>query len=425
MDSVRLRENFRENRGDRLLARPFFIDKAEMDTVSGDLIRLYRILTDLPDRLFDGDVNRYCDHLEMDVAEAALLRPVGAARPSVYGRADLARVGYQFKLLEFNIGSRAGGVDVGELCGALLAVEPFRDFADEYRLGYVDTMAELARSIRDQAATIGRGDYPAVVLVEADGGLGRYAAGYGSMADGLRAAGVDLRLGELGQIRTAGDDLVLDGVRIDVVLRYFSVGQIHGDQQAVSALETLWRAHERGHVVVFTPFESYLPANKGALAFLSDPEWRPAFTTDELELIDRYVPWTRLVRGDGKGDRDLVDRCRAERANLILKPGNGFGGGGIVAGWELDDREWHEALMSSGGGGFIVQRRVVPTPDQIVDPKTGEIGAWRSAWGLFVTERGYGGTFIRAVPTDAGAVVSFGGNAATRITGVYSCPDES
>jgi hypothetical protein len=175
----------------------------------------------------------------------------------------------------------------------------------------------------------------------------------------------------------------------------------------------LLRAHEQGRVVVCTPFESYLPSNKGMLALLSGSEWRPAFTGDEIELIDRYVPWTRLL--PGRPDRELLDRCRAERANLILKPGNGFGGSGIIAGWAVDDREWKDAL-TSGSGGLTVQQRMSPTPDEIVDPATGEIGTW----GPFVTERGYAGTFIRAVPTDAAAVVSYGGTAATRITGVYS-----
>jgi hypothetical protein len=418
MSSVKLAQHFRENYGHRLLARPFFVEKSMLDTVSADLIGLYRILADLPATLFDGDVVRYCEYLGVDQLEAALLHPVDAARPSLYGRADLYRTGSEFRLLEYNVGSRVGGADIGELCGSLLSLEPFRDFAEEFRLDYVDPSAELASSLLEQAATIGRGENPVVALLEADVGLAAHAAGYGSVAERLRAFGLDLRLGELGQLRTVGRDLFIDGTRIDVVLRFFSVGQIRDDQQALDALHALRRAHERGRVVVFTPFESYLPANKGALAILSDPRWRAAFTAEEIGLIDSYVPWTRLLRSDVQGD--LLDQCRAERADIILKPGNGHGGGGIVAGWETGDREWQEALVSGRAAGFVVQRRVVPTPEEVVDPETGEIGTWLATWGPFVTDRGGAGAYIRAVPTGAGAVVSYGGVEATRVTGVYS-----
>ncbi|WP_309117982.1 hypothetical protein [Saccharothrix sp.] len=43
---------------------------------------------------------------------------------------------------------------------------------------------------------------------------------------------------------------------------------------------------------------------------------------------------------------DLLEYCRDRREQLILKPQNEFGGIGVVAGWECDDRRWAELLVA-------------------------------------------------------------------------------
>jgi hypothetical protein len=162
------------------------------------------------------------------------------------------------------------------------------------------------------------------------------------------------------------------------------------------------------------------------LALVCDPEHRTAFSGTEQRLIDRLLPWTRTlrdVRTEFDGERvDLVEFCREHQHSLILKPGAGYSGIGVVAGWEASRQEWATLLCRGIGGPFIVQRRVIPTPEDIVHPGTGELEQVLAAWGVFISEDGYAGGAIRTAPSGGGAIINFGGNPSTSITGLFTYP---
>src|SRR5690606_26488283 len=100
-----------------------------------------------------------------------------------------------------------------------------------------------------------------------------------------------------------------------------------------------------------------------------------------------------------------------------------YGGAGIVAGWETGEREWRQALETVGAGA-IVQQRVIPRQEPVVDPETGSLQQWQAAWGLFVTPRGYAGTYARALPAGEASVIGITANPKTRTAGVFTYQDE-
>lgn len=60
--------------------------------------------------------------------------------------------------------------------------------------------------------------------------------------------------------------------------------------------------------------------NKGCLALLSDTRSRDAFSPEERSLIDSILPWTRTLT-DRVSDRgDVIEQCRDNSDDLILKP---------------------------------------------------------------------------------------------------------
>lgn len=94
--------------GHRLLPRPFFIDEGPMRAFADDIRSVFDLLTQLPDRLFDGDLGAYCTALGIPGRQAALMRRFAGGDPVPYGRADIYHDGTSFKLLEFNVGSELG-----------------------------------------------------------------------------------------------------------------------------------------------------------------------------------------------------------------------------------------------------------------------------------------------------------------------------
>lgn len=415
--------------GKRLLGRPFFIDEAQIRGIADDLVVLFDILVSLPRRLFDGDIDRYCSALGIDHRRAALLRRFGGGRPTLYGRADLYHDGTSFKLLEFNVGSELGGADRAEISRAVLEVDAFRRFAEEHRLGYVHTGHQVAKLLRETAEGYSSGDRPVVALLEADGGLAPYLHLVHSFQEMMCGLGIDLVIGEVRQVDNKHGYLFLDGKRIDVVLRYFSSDQLIDDPRGEQLVEPIFRAHEEGKVGLLTTMESGLYANKGTLALLSDQQFRGAFSPEEAALIDRVLPWTRaLVAGPaqvGAETVDLLEYCRENREQLILKPRGDFGGAGIVVGWEKTDHEWKESLAACAGDRYIVQQRVNPRREPVVNPETGEVEEWLATWDAFLTPDGYAGSHIRALPAGGGAIIGMGASASARTSGVFYYPSEA
>jgi hypothetical protein len=413
--------------GQRLMHRPFFIAESETRRAAEDLTTVFDVLTSLPDRLFDGDVARYCAELGFDERQTALMTRLGGARPAVFGRSDLYHDGNSLKMLEFNVGSQLGGIDQCQVLPALMRVEAFRAFAEEHRLGYVHTGEQIARSLRAVAEPVARGDVPVVAVLEADGAIQPLMPLFASFQEMLGGFGLDVRLGEVSQVRCRNGKLFLDGTPIDAVLRYFTVNEICQDPSGEQAVEPVMQAHEAGGTVLMTTLKSLLFANKGCLALLSDPRWRGAFSREETAVIDRLLPWTRdladqtvSVDGESVG---TMDYCCEQRQRLILKPRNEYGGAGIVLGWETSHADWREALLTCRQHGYVVQERVVQRAEPVVDPDTGERQDWVAAWSTFLTPAGYAGAHIRALPAGHRGVIGRGANAATRVTGVFHHPD--
>src|SRR4051794_15173755 len=131
------------------LARPLFAERAELRSFADDVVRLVDLLTELPERLFDGDLGRMCATLGFDTARTELMcRLKGASEPR-YGRADMYHDGHSFKLLEPGIGSELGGWDrAGEIPRALMETAAFSEFANEHDLDYVHPCAAIAEALR-------------------------------------------------------------------------------------------------------------------------------------------------------------------------------------------------------------------------------------------------------------------------------------
>jgi hypothetical protein len=403
------------------LPRPLFVDKRTIEDFASDVRGLIDLIISLPDRMFDGDLDRYCAALAIDAGRAALIRRLGGSAPPIYGRADMYHDGTSFKLLEVGIASEMGGVDrAAEIPRALLGNDAFASFAAAHGLGYTHTGSAVADALRQAAAAVAPGREPVVALLEAPGGLAHFAGHWNTFADVMRGCGLDFHVAEVGDVRDRNGRLRLGTTPVDVVFRCFNVEEIVAHCGGADLVEPIFRAHEEGRAVLWTPMEANLFTNKGCLGMLFDPRSRSSFTDAELALIDRVLPWTRSLGGRPiAGDDELVAACRERREELILKPNDYYGGRGIVAGWETSAKDWWRALKDGMSTGCIVQERVIPRLEQVIDPVTMAEEPWQAAWGLFYTPAGYAGAYARALPAWKSAVISVGAHKNTRTAGVF------
>lgn len=409
--------------GGTCLTRPALLERGGLAQLEEDLIQLYAGLTSLPDTLFGGDVGAFARAVGMTPTQVTAVQRTWSPTPTWLGRADVYHEGDTFRALEVNVGSTIGGLDNAVLNRAFLTHPAMAEFAAAERLTYVDTMDRLAALLRSECG-VPEGEKPLVAVVDTPESFAELEQRLWHSARMLAPYGLEMVPCPIGRIELRDGRVWLDGRVVDVVYRLFVPADLR-DQAGLDAFDPLLRAVERGEVRLFAPLDAHLYSSKGALALLSDEANRSHLSPAALASLDRFLPWTRMVRPgpvtvDG-GSADLLEYARAAREELILKPTTLYGGTGIVPGWRVDADEWQRAVTGALDGPFVLQRRIRPN----VEPFPGPDGLAPLAltWGAFFADRRYAGMFLRGAPAGTSDVINRGTGAVVGCC-FHQCADE-
>jgi len=379
----------------RSLSRPTFLDRATLRQLDSDLEQLYLALTGLPDRLFGGDLAAFARAVGATESQIASLLRGRSGVPSRMGRADFYLDGSGFRLLEINWGAALGGLDSAILNRQLMRQPFVGDFVRRHRLGFVDPMAEMVHTLFTECG-VAPGSRPVVALTDWPESFRTLEPRLRKNVEAYDRFGIEALPCHVGQLRYERGRVWLGDRPIDVVYRLFLMEDLL-DPDGPALIEPVLRAAERGEVAIFSPMDADLYGSKGALALLSDEANRPRYPPDTLALLDRILPWTRMVRPGpvtvAGAAVDLREHALAHQQELILKPTLMHGGLGIVAGWLTDPADWRARLDEAMDRPYVLQRRIRPLPELF--PAEGAPESWTLTWGAFIATRGYGGMFVR------------------------------
>ena len=111
------------------------------------------------------------------------------------------------------------------------------------------------------------------------------------------------------------------------------------------------RGIREGYACVCNPFQSYIVGNKKVLALLTNPRFQGIYDEEELAVIERSIPWTRILR-DGtalyRGSpvelRSFISR---NKDDLVLKPANSYGGKDVYLGPETNQKTWDSVIKTN------------------------------------------------------------------------------
>jgi hypothetical protein len=389
----------------RYLSRPLFIGHAERDRLHADMENLRTALISLPDLLYGGDLAAFARAAgAAEVQVSAILRS-RSATVTRQTRGDLYPTESGFRLMEFNMGSALGGMEIADMCRALLAHPVLARFAEAHHLSYVDTMREQVNDMFTECG-LAPDSFPVVAVTDWPSSyankLGRYMH---LLARRWRELGLDAHACHVGELTARNGRVWLRGRPVDIVARMFLIEYLLESPDAAALMDPVLDAEARGEVKTFTPFDSELFGSKGALAMVSDVGNRHLFTAAEQASLEAILPWTRMVRPgpvaleDGR-TVDLLDYAADHADDLVLKPTMRYGGQDVVVGWYTDPGTWREYLARAAGGPYVIQRRVRPVPELFPD-ENGDLIPWVTLWGPFTVVSGHGGIFARGVPVDS------------------------
>ncbi|MCC3766916.1 hypothetical protein [Streptomyces sp. UNOC14_S4] len=258
------------------------------------------------------------------------------------------------QFLEFNVSGALGGpVEVH----SRLAVwrELYADDAGRVPFSSQDPFAVRAGMFRDLCAELGVAPRVAVLGSARDqGGATRY---FDMQTEYFAGRGLTARFFEPEDLHQAWD--CPPHLRYPVGLRDFTI-----PDWAELGIDTapVQDALDHGCLLVGTQTSTFL-SSKLTLGLLS--EGRPWMSAAEQALVDRYLPWTRVLshrftHRDGRRI-DLVRHAVDNRESLVLKAGIGMSGKQVAIGRETDPAQWETAVASAAEEGTsIVQEFVSP-----------------------------------------------------------------
>ncbi len=411
---IQVSEHLVASYGDRYVTRPALLGTGQVHELQADLAGIFTLLASLPQRLFGGDLRAAGRAAGMIPYQIDAVERTFTGAPACLGRADLYRETGGFRLLEFNLVSAVGGLEIADLNRVLLNYPALAAFVAESGLHYIDTMARIAEVIKAEGERIGAGSGsgsgPVVAIVDTPSNFAPFADRFRFMADIWSGMGLSGIACSLDRLEERSGRLFADGRRVDVVYRYFLIEDLL-DPASQTLIEPVLRAAEKGHVALLSGMDSELYGSKAMMALLSDEANRAAFTAAETDLIDRLLPWTAMLRPglvtvDGE-PADLMAYALARQSNLVLKPTLMHGGIGVVPGWTTSQEQWREYLQACSGGPYILQRRVRPVTEPFPVPgQPGAVEPLALNWGVFMVGDQYAGTLIRGAPDPDVGVLS-------------------
>jgi len=384
----------------RSLTRPVFLGYHEHQQLSADLVNIQNAVAAIPNRLFDGDLALFADAVGMNEIQADAVLRSHRDSPIRLSRADLCLTPTGFRLIELTMGSTMADFDNCFLNESMLEQPYVAEFVRRHRLGYIDSVAELAHTILVECK-VPTGTRPVLALADWPESFRTLEPQLHKSAELLARHGLEPLVCHLGQLRFADGAVWLGERKIDIIYRLFTMPDLLRPD-GPGLVDPVLSAVQRGDVQIFAPMETYLYGSTGALAILADESYRHRLTGAERISVDRLLPWTRMVRPGPvtvAGRRiDLLAYAIARRSDLVLKPTLMSDGRGVLAGWLTEPDEWLQQVEAAMDGPYVLQQRVNPN----VELFPGEHGLepWTLIWAQFTMARGAAGTWIRAVPGD-------------------------
>jgi uncharacterized circularly permuted ATP-grasp superfamily protein len=296
--------------------------------------------------------------LDLSPEEEQLAMAETGCRPSSQATRLDSFFGREVRYVEYNAESPAGmayGDSLTTVFDSLPVMRAFRRrFAARALPARGRQLSCMLRSFREW----GRDAEPVVAIVDWEG---LPTAGEFELFSAFFAArGVRSLICDPRALSFHRGALYAGSVRVNLVYRRVLTSELLARRSEAPALIDAYLA---GAACVVNTFRAKLLHKKMAFALLSDDRHRSLYPALQRAAIDRHVPWTRRVRDGsstrrGRPLRDLVTFVARNRARLVLKPNDEYGGRGVVLGWTVEQEAWERALSEALRGCYVVQEAV-------------------------------------------------------------------
>lgn len=272
-------------------------------------------------------------------------------------RLDTFLIGDTPHVVEYNAESPASIGFCDQLTEIFLRLPALQAWVGTTDLRGFDARQQLTRTLLDAWAAWGGRGRPTIAITDWEDVPTR--RDFDLCAEYFREQGMTTVIADPRRFEYRNGRLRLGELPIDLVYRRVL---LHELLTKAAEAQPLLDAYREGAICMVNSPRSKLLHKKTVMALLSEGELGVNLSEDEQRVVDETVPWTRhLIDGDTTRDGhtiNLPEFVLSHRDSLALKPGDDYGGRGVVLGWEVSDDEWKEKAEGAMGKAYVVQERV-------------------------------------------------------------------
>jgi hypothetical protein len=335
--------------------RPNFVSPAVYEEIRGVCRGIFRAIEKVEARLGQELWDRV--GLLPEERELAAVDP-GYRRSSPTSRLDSFITTSAYQFVELNAESPAGIAYNEVLADIFLELPLVKRFQERYTLRRFrsrERLLETLLSCHREAG--GREEKPTIAVVDYEDVPTRTE--HHLFREFFESRGYPSFVCDPRHLTYEGGVLRHEGRAIHIVYKRLLVNELLDRKGELQPL--LQAARERA-VTIVNPFRCKAIHKKAIFGVLTDDELQSLFTEEERAAIAAHVPWTRTVAAGhtSRGGKriDLPEFIRKNRAELVMKPNDEYGGKGVFIGWEMTDAAWEEALAQALREPYVVQQKV-------------------------------------------------------------------
>jgi glutathionylspermidine synthase len=340
---------------------PHFVSPGQVRRVKHSVDHLCRVLDRFCDAYTQDQALR--DELQLSAEEDSLIRiEPGYPRPMRICRLDAFLHGYDVKFLEFNSDSPAGIGYTDILYEGLTTSIDLPRVKEEFDTAYTPMLPDLITTLLDAYAHVRHPDQPEqprLALIDTD--QSPAVPEFRIVCAAAKRHGIDATYGTLDDLTYDGSTLHLNDEPVHLVYRR---ALLEGLDQA-----DLVAAARDGRVCIVNPFRARVANNKKLLALFQDPRFARYIEGDEQEVVQKTVPWTRILRPGrvtyGSWTIDLLPFVSDNREKLVLKPASSYGGRHVSLGIETEQDRWEEIIAEHAERADFIVQEYVPVPEEM------------------------------------------------------------
>ena len=293
--------------------------------------------------------------------KVALIDP-GFTRAAVTTRLDGFVHGQEIKFVEYNAENPSSLSDQEGLNRVLFELPAMSVLAQRYRLQQFSPVERLLATLLAVYREWNGNGVPNIAIV--DWKNLPTANEFILLRDHFAARGVRTIICSPDELEYNRGRLRCGDFEIDLVYKRMI---IHEFLAQYDETHPLVRAYVNHHVCLVNPFRCKIMHKKASFELLTDEAYASWFTSKERAAIARSIPWTRRMadrRTTYRGRSvELVEFVRENRAQLVLKPNDDYGGHGVYLGPRLDQPAWENAIATALSSDYVVQEAVDLSPE--------------------------------------------------------------